>query len=80
MHAVEPPKRSFLFNLMDFLGGAAARDRALAELSPKVQRRAVKCDLCAGFDDYACVTACPVGAAFRIDPAAALGLHEMKKK
>lgn len=79
MHAVEPPKRSFLFNLMDFLGGAAARDRALAELSPKVQRKAVKCDLCAGFDDYACVTACPVGAAFRIDPAAALGLHEMKK-
>jgi Fe-S-cluster-containing hydrogenase component 2 len=29
---------------------------------------AVKCDLCEGYDDYACVRACPVGAAMRIDP------------
>jgi CRP-like cAMP-binding protein/Fe-S-cluster-containing hydrogenase component 2 len=31
-------------------------------------RVAVKCDLCEGYDDYACVRACPVGAAMRIDP------------
>jgi Fe-S-cluster-containing hydrogenase component 2 len=31
-------------------------------------RVAVKCNLCEGHDDYACVRACPVGAAMRIDP------------
>ncbi|HXF85546.1 MAG TPA: cyclic nucleotide-binding domain-containing protein [Anaerolineales bacterium] len=31
-------------------------------------RVAVKCDLCEGYEDYACVRACPVGAAMRIDP------------
>jgi Fe-S-cluster-containing hydrogenase component 2 len=31
-------------------------------------RIAVKCNLCEGYDDYACVRACPVGAAMRIDP------------
>lgn len=31
-------------------------------------RLAVKCNLCEGYDDYACVRACPVGAAMRIDP------------
>lgn len=29
---------------------------------------AVKCNLCEGYEDYACVRACPVGAAMRIDP------------
>lgn len=32
------------------------------------QRIAVKCNLCAGFDDYACVRGCPVGAAMRVNP------------
>jgi CRP-like cAMP-binding protein/Fe-S-cluster-containing dehydrogenase component len=33
-------------------------------------RLAVKCDLCAGYDYFACVHACPVGAAMRVDPVA----------
>jgi Fe-S-cluster-containing hydrogenase component 2/CRP-like cAMP-binding protein len=73
MHAVQPPKRGFLPTLRDFLAGSSRRDEALAALDPKISRVAVKCDLCAGHDDYACVTACPTAAAFRIDPAAVLG-------
>ncbi len=69
MHPVEKPKRGFLLSLFDFLVGSPTRDRALEELDPKVQKFAVKCDLCADHADYACVTACPVGANFRIDPA-----------
>jgi hypothetical protein len=37
----------------------------------------VTLDLCAGYDDYACVTAGPVGAALRIDPASALGTDDV---
>ena len=44
-----------------------------SEPDPHGPRRAVKCDLCAGYDDYACVSACPVGAAFRIDPTELVG-------
>jgi Fe-S-cluster-containing hydrogenase component 2 len=47
---------------------------------------AVKCNLCEGYADYACVRGCPVGAAMRIDPVEQfkrddlnVGL-EMKKK
>lgn len=72
MHPVEQPRQGFIFKLMDLLAGGRDRERAMRELDPHVARRAVKCDLCAGYDDYACVTACPVGAAFRIDPLKAL--------
>jgi CRP-like cAMP-binding protein/Fe-S-cluster-containing hydrogenase component 2 len=47
---------------------------------------AVKCNLCKGFDDYACVRGCPVGAAMRIDPVEQFNREdlnvglEMKKK
>ena len=68
MHAVNREKRGFFPSLLDFLRGSPARERALEEVDPKVQRVAVKCDLCAGFSDHACVTACPVGANFRVDP------------
>jgi Fe-S-cluster-containing hydrogenase component 2 len=68
MHAVNREKRGFFPSLFDFLRGSPARERALEELDPKVQRVAVKCDLCAGYSDYACVTACPVSANFRVDP------------
>jgi len=68
MHAVEREEPGFFPSLFDFLAGKRERKRALAALDPHVQRIAVKCDLCAGHHDYACVTACPVGAAFRVDP------------
>ncbi len=47
------------------------------DLSHDVPQIAVKCDLCNGYDDYACVTACPVGAAFRIDPVKAFDISDM---
>jgi Fe-S-cluster-containing hydrogenase component 2/CRP-like cAMP-binding protein len=72
MHAVEKPKTSLLVSLLDFLATGSLRERALQAVDPKAARVAVKCDLCAEYSDYACVTACPVGAAFRIDPGEAL--------
>jgi Fe-S-cluster-containing hydrogenase component 2/CRP-like cAMP-binding protein len=71
MHPVEAPQEGFLLRLMGVLG-LRARKEAEAELAPGGRRLAVKCDLCAAYPDYACVTACPVGAMFRIDPAKAL--------
>ncbi len=37
---------------------------------------AIKCDLCAGYKDQACVEACPVGAAFRVRPSVFFGTTE----
>lgn len=71
MHPAEKPQQGFLQRLMGFFG-LRARKEALDELKPGALRVAVKCDLCAGYPDYACVTACPVGAAFRIDPMKSL--------
>jgi CRP-like cAMP-binding protein/Fe-S-cluster-containing hydrogenase component 2 len=68
MHAVVREKPGFFPSLFDFLAGKRARTEALAALDPRVPAVAVKCDLCAGHHDYACVTACPVAAAFRVDP------------
>ncbi len=41
------------------------------------QKIAVKCDLCAGYDYYACVHACPVGAAMRVDPVEVFGRGDL---
>ncbi len=43
------------------------------ELRKKV---AIKCDLCAGYGDQACVQACPTGAAVRISPVTFFGSTE----
>ncbi|HEX7734649.1 MAG TPA: FAD-dependent oxidoreductase [Ktedonobacteraceae bacterium] len=43
------------------------------ELRKKI---AIKCDLCAGYNDQACVQACPAGAAFRVQPTAFFGKTE----
>jgi Fe-S-cluster-containing hydrogenase component 2/CRP-like cAMP-binding protein len=69
MHAVNEKPRGLFLSLFDFLAHGVRRERALDTLDPKVERVAVKCDLCAGHQDHACVTACPVGANFRLDPA-----------
>jgi Fe-S-cluster-containing hydrogenase component 2 len=79
MHPIEKPKQGLVFSILNFLAGSSLRERALEEVDPKTQRIAVKCDLCAGHSDYACVTACPVAAAFRIDPGSALGTPTSKK-
>jgi Fe-S-cluster-containing hydrogenase component 2/CRP-like cAMP-binding protein len=76
MHPVEKPKPGMFVSLLDFLATGSLRERALEAVDPKEQRVAVKCDLCAEYSDYACVTACPVGAAFRIDPGEALAHAE----
>ena len=46
---------------------------AFDELRKKV---AIKCDLCAGYKDQACVEACPTGAAVRIQPTKFFGSTE----
>ena len=43
------------------------------ELRKKI---AIKCDLCAGYKDQACVEACPTGAAIRIQPTTFFGTTE----
>ena len=44
-----------------------------AEMRKKI---AIKCDLCAGYKDQACVEACPMGAAFRVQPTVFFGSTE----
>ncbi|HVB75815.1 MAG TPA: cyclic nucleotide-binding domain-containing protein [Ktedonobacteraceae bacterium] len=46
---------------------------AFGEMLKKV---AVKCDLCAGYENQACVQACPTGAAFRTQPVSFFGTSE----
>ena len=43
------------------------------ELRKKI---AIKCDLCAGYNDQACVQACPTGAAIRVQPTKFFGSTE----
>lgn len=77
MHNVrETPAReeNWLLGLWHALRGT---DPAPPELDPERPQVAVKCDLCAGYSDYACVTACPVGAAFRIDPVQAFEREQL---
>ena len=72
MHAVNKPKRGLLSGVWQLIFGKKAQAAETID-DPKIARIAVKCDLCAGHDDYACVSACPVGAAARIDPTSVLG-------
>lgn len=54
------------------LGGPRPVD-AYGEMRKKL---AIKCDLCAGYDNQACVQACPTGAAIRVQPTAFFGSTE----
>ena len=40
------------------------------------KKLAIKCDLCAGYDNQACVQACPTGAAIRVQPTTFFGSTE----
>ena len=46
---------------------------AFGEIRKKL---AIKCDLCAGYSNQACVQACPTGAAFRVQPTKFFGSTE----
>ncbi|QBD80006.1 cyclic nucleotide-binding domain-containing protein [Ktedonosporobacter rubrisoli] len=46
---------------------------AYGELRKKI---AIKCDLCAGYNNQACVQACPTGAAIRVNPVSFFGSTE----
>lgn len=52
-------------------------EAAIHQAQGKGNRVAVKCDLCAGYDNYACVRGCPVGAAMRVDPLEVFGRDDM---
>ena len=51
----------------------ARRPDGYDELRKKI---AIKCDLCVGYNDQACVQACPTGAALRIQPTKLFGSAE----
>ncbi|MEO8970977.1 MAG: cyclic nucleotide-binding domain-containing protein [Ktedonobacteraceae bacterium] len=54
-------------------GRDEAGSDAFGELRKKI---AIKCDLCAGYNNQACVQACPTGAAFRAQPVQFFGSTE----
>lgn len=71
MHPRDVKKPTFVEGLWSMVLGVFGMPEPPPD--PHAPQRAVKCDLCAGYDDYACVTACPVGAAFRVDPTELVG-------
>jgi len=46
---------------------------AYEEMRKKI---AIKCDLCVGYNDQACVESCPTGAALRVQPTTFFGTTE----
>lgn len=55
---------SGMFSLLDMV----KQNKEEEKEEKTYQRLAVKCNLCAGHEDYACVRGCPVGAAMRVNP------------
>jgi Fe-S-cluster-containing hydrogenase component 2 len=56
--------------------GPLATRQPLEAYDEMRKKIAIKCDLCAGYDNQACVQACPTGAAFRIQPTEFFGSTE----
>ncbi len=56
--------------------GPLERPQQYAGYEEMRKKVAIKCDLCAGYNDQACVQACPVGAAFRVRPSVFFGTTE----
>lgn len=53
---------------------ASAGDPAEAPAKAKAEKKAIKCDLCAGLPFEACVYNCPCSAISRVDPAEIVGM------
>ena len=73
MHELDAKAEGILSNLFH-RKKHEPESEAVEQLGPKI---AVKCDLCAGYDYYACVHACPVGAAMRVDPVEVFGRGDL---
>ncbi len=56
--------------------GPLNRYQPLDSVEEMRKKLAIKCDLCAGYSNQACVQACPTGAAFRINPVTFFGSTE----
>jgi Fe-S-cluster-containing hydrogenase component 2/CRP-like cAMP-binding protein len=62
------------------VGAAKLKPLEIAQASDgyatMLKKVAVKCDLCAGYENQACIQACPTGAAFRVRPIDFFGTTE----
>ncbi|WP_245993976.1 cyclic nucleotide-binding domain-containing protein [Tengunoibacter tsumagoiensis] len=56
--------------------GPLNKPAAVDALSVMRKKIAIKCDLCAGYNNQACVEACPTGAAIRVNPVTFFGSTE----
>ena len=56
--------------------GPLDMSRQLSGYDEMRKKVAIKCDLCAGYGDQACVQACPTGAAIRVQPTTFFGSTE----
>ena len=78
----ERARRSLPVLSVDAAGGNYAAPGPLDSFQPRSpieemrKKVAIKCDLCAGYKDQACVEACPTGAAIRIQPTKFFGSTE----
>jgi len=63
------------FDVWSFLGFRKKKS-AVSASEHAVNRKANKCDLCADYSNYACVNACPTGAAFRTDLSEAVSAKD----
>jgi thioredoxin reductase/Fe-S-cluster-containing dehydrogenase component/CRP-like cAMP-binding protein len=69
MAALPEPKPGLLAWLLFGWGSGPGEHKSIAAETPHAgHKHPVKCDLCRGLSGPACVSACPTGAAFRVNP------------